>query len=66
MGYLVHVTFEMWTALFYINYLSYFQQWNLDKDIIFPNSSIDSKLGFFNVALAGLLNFFQFMKKTKN
>ena len=32
----------------------------------FPNSSIDSKLGLFNVALAGLLGFFQFMKKMEN
>ena len=82
----------MLTALFYVNYLSYFQQWNLDKDINFPNSSIDflhrfqigifwvlvlgctsrffpinkEILGFLNVALAGLLDFFQFMKKIKN
>ena len=37
----------MLTALFHVNYLSYFQKWNLDKEIDFPNSSIDSKLGFF-------------------
>ena len=30
-----------------IRWQSYFQQWNLDKDINFLNSSIDSKLGFF-------------------
>ena len=42
----------MWTASFYVNYhLSYFKQWNLDKDINFPNSSIDSKLGFLSVGL---------------
>ena len=29
--YLIHyVNFEMWTTLFYVNYLSYFQQWNLN------------------------------------
>ena len=37
----------MWTALLYVNYLSYFQQWNLDSDITFPNSFIDSKSEFF-------------------
>ena len=46
--YLIHyVKFEMWTALLYVNYLSYFQQWNLDSDITFPNSFIDSKSEFF-------------------
>ena len=40
MEYLIHyVKFDMWTALFYVNYLSYFLQRNF--------SSIDSKLGFF-------------------
>ena len=48
MDYLIHyVMFEMWTAIFYVNYLSYFQQWNLNKDITFLSSSIDSKLKFF-------------------
>ena len=43
----LYVKVEMWTAWFYINYVSYFQQWNSDKDINVPNSSIDSKLAFF-------------------
>ena len=48
MDYLIHyVKFEMWTAMFYVNYLSYFQQWNLNKDMTFLGSSIDSKLKFF-------------------
>ena len=74
----------MWVSIFYVNYLYYFQHWNLDKDLNFPNSTIDSKLGlvlgctsrfflinqkilwFLNVALAGLLDFSQFMKEIKN
>ena len=29
--YLIHyVKFEMWAALFYVNYLPSFQQWNLN------------------------------------
>ena len=43
----LYVKFEMWTALFYVNYLSYSQQSNLDKNINIPNSSIDSTLGIF-------------------
>ena len=47
----------MLTALFYVNYLSYFQQWNLDKDINFPNSSIDFlhrfQIGIFWVLVLG-------------
>ena len=75
----------MWTALIYVNYLSCFQQWNLDKGITFSQFlhrfqigifwvlvlgctsrffPINKKiLGFLNVALAGLLDFSQFMKK---
>ena len=47
----------MLTALFYVNYLSYFQQRNLDTDINFPNSSIDSlhrfQIGIFWVLVLG-------------
>ena len=25
-----YVKFKMWAALFYVNYLPYFQQWNLN------------------------------------
>ena len=32
---------------------------------IFPNLRKDGKLGFANVALVGLFNFFQFMKQMK-
>ena len=55
--------FEMWTALLYLNYSFSFQQWNLNQEVIFPNSSIDSKLGFLDIALAGLLSSSQFNKK---
>ena len=48
MDYLIHyLKFEKLTALYYVNYLSDFQKWNLNKDINFPILSIDSKLGFF-------------------
>ena len=33
---------------------------------VFPNSERDWKLGFLNVALAGLLNFFQFIEELEN
>ena len=51
-----HVRSEMWTALIYVNYLSYFQQWNL-------YSSIDSKLGFFSGV--GLKLYFQFFANSQ-
>ena len=56
-----HVKFDMWTAFFYVNYLSCSQQWNEscnftiifpqfmnDGEFVnyFPNSSIDPRLGF--------------------
>ena len=41
----------MWTTLIYVNYPSYFQQWNLNEDIIFPNLSIGAKLRFLSVSL---------------
>ena len=51
----------MWTALFYVNYLSYFQQWNLEHK--FPSSPIDSKLGFFVLVLGYTSKFFPINKK---
>ena len=69
----------MRTGSGYVNYLSYFQQWNLDQELTFYNPTIDSKLGlrlyckffpiykeilrFLNVALSGVLIFSQVMKK---
>ena len=57
----------MLTALFYANYLSYFQQWNLDKDVNFPNSSIDSlhsfQMGIFWVLVLGSTSRFFPIKK---
>ena len=51
------------TILFYVNSQSYFQQWNLNKDISFPNSSKDSV--FWNVGLGLCIwpSFSQFIKK---
>ena len=47
--------FEIGTALFYVNFSPYFQQWGLNQDLTFPNLSVDSKLGFLKVSLR--LNF---------
>ena len=52
----------MWSALVYANYLSYFQQWNLDKDINFPNSSI-VQTGIFWVLILGCT--FRFIRINK-
>ena len=52
----------MWSFLFYVSSF-YFQQWNSKWDTTFFNSSLNSKLGFANVALVGLFHFFQFMKE---
>ena len=41
-----YVKFEIWTKLFYVNYLSYFQQRIIIYDINFPNSSIESGVRF--------------------
>ena len=35
----------MWAISGYVNYLSYFQQWNLNQDVTFHNPTIDCKLG---------------------
>ena len=35
----------MGTGSGYVNYLSYFQQWNLNQELTFYNPTIDSKLG---------------------
>ena len=53
--YLIHcVKFEIWPALYYINSLSYFHQWNPNCDIAFLTSSIDLKLQFLKVGLRGM------------
>ena len=55
--------FEMWETLFYINKPSHFQQWNLNWDLAFPNSSIDSKLEFLSVVLGCISTVSQFTKR---
>ena len=68
MEYLNHL-FKVWnvTILFYVNSPSYFQ-WSLDLDISFPNSSIDSTLGFWNLGLGLCIlpSFSQFIKEMGN
>ena len=58
-----YVKFKMWAALFYVNYLPYFQQWNLNQDINFPYCFIDSKLRFLSVGLRLYFQFFQTQEK---
>ena len=43
--------FQTWRNRYYVNSRSYFQQWNLNWDTTFSNSSLDSKLGFLSVGL---------------
>ena len=40
-----------------MNFLSYFQQWSLNKDITFPNSPIKSKSGIIGLAVLGYVYF---------
>ena len=50
MEYLIHyVKFGIWIFVFYVTYLSYFKQWNLNQDITFPNSFIESRFEFLSV-----------------
>ena len=50
-----------------VNSPSYFQQWNLNLEITFSNSSIDSKLGLWNLGLrlAVFPSFSQFRKRSQ-
>ena len=43
----------MWTALIYVNYLSCFQQWNLDKGITFSQFLHRFQIGIFWVLVLG-------------
>ena len=43
--------FKLEEIEYYVNSRSYFQQWNLNWDTTFSNSSLDSKLGFLSVGL---------------
>ena len=58
--YFIH--YLMWPVLFYVN-SHYFQQWNSNWHMVFLNSSLDSKLRFFNVGLQAV--FHQKKKKKK-
>ena len=53
---------------FYVNSPSCFQQWSLNYDIRFPNPSIDSTFGFWNVGLGLCIfpNFSQCIKEMGN
>ena len=46
-----------------VNSLSYLQQWNLNLDISFPNSSIDLKLGVLNLGLTLYFQVFPNLQK---
>ena len=61
---MLYVKFEKLPDLFYVNFPSYFKQWNLNEVVIFLSLSAKSILGFLNVGLWLLFQVFGHVPKT--